>query len=360
MGPTKYPFSQPAVKSVPWDARKYKPRGGEENVCSCSTQLSSRNLVVCIDGTSNQFSVKNTNVIELYSRLVKDEKQLTYYNSGIGTYVKDLDGWRSWISYEAWKQSFLHTSDLAIAWSFKDKVLSAYQWLSENYENGDKIFLFGFSRGAYQVRVIAGMIDRISLLYKSNNEQIPFAYELYTKSTSNERRDETRGESDLSEHFKKTLSREIKVHFVGAWDTVSSIGAFRKRSFPETTTGMEHVCAFRHALALDELRVKFLPEYANGGAGPGKRNRKVKEVWFSGSHSDIGGGNIPNLERNHFGPALHWMEYEAVSWGLKMRHHQGEWSPVQPHNSMKGIWHCFELAFISRLSYEDQNSVVWR
>ncbi|KIK52363.1 hypothetical protein GYMLUDRAFT_180202 [Collybiopsis luxurians FD-317 M1] len=283
----RIPVCHPTVESVPWDARKYKPRGGEENVCSCSSQLSSRNLVVCINGTSNQFSVKNTNAIELYSHLEKDKMQLTYYNSGIGTYVKDLDSWRSWISYEAWKQWFLHTSDLAIAWSFKDKVLSAYQWLSENYENGDKIFLFSFSHGAYQVRVIAGMIDQIGLLYKGNNEQIPFAYELYTKSTSNERQDEMRGESNLSEHFKKTLSREIKVHFIRAWDTVSSIGAFRKRSFLETTIGMEHVCAFRYALALDELQVKFLPEYANGGAGPGKHNRKVKEVWFSGSHSDM-------------------------------------------------------------------------
>jgi uncharacterized protein (DUF2235 family) len=69
-------------------------------------------------------------------------------------------------------------------------------------------------------------------------------------------------------------------------DTVSSIGVARAPSLPETTTGMGHVCVFRHALALDERRVKFLPEYANGGTGPsGKGN--VKEVWFAGSHSDM-------------------------------------------------------------------------
>ena len=72
-------------------------------------------------------------------------------------------------------------------------------------------------------------------------------------------------------------------------DTVSSVGITRGPTLPETTTGMRHVCVFRHALALDECRVKFLPEYANGGAGPdeGKDASDVKEVWFAGTHSDM-------------------------------------------------------------------------
>jgi uncharacterized protein (DUF2235 family) len=75
-------------------------------------------------------------------------------------------------------------------------------------------------------------------------------------------------------------------------DTVSSIGIAKGISFPETTTGMQHVCVFRHALALDERRVKFLPEYVNGGIGPleentGEPEGDVKEVWFSGTHSDM-------------------------------------------------------------------------
>ncbi|THU84328.1 hypothetical protein K435DRAFT_613753, partial [Dendrothele bispora CBS 962.96] len=209
--------------------------------CHCA---SSRSLVVCIDGTANQFSMKNTNVVELYSRLIKDESQLTYYDSGIGTYVKD-----SWVSPTYWKQVLSHSIDMAIAWNFKRIVLSAYEWLSENYREGDRIFFFGFSRGAYQVRVLAGMIEKVGLLHKGNKNQIPL--------------------SALRKAFKSALSRDdVKVHFVGAWDTVSSIGVIRGPSLPETTTGMKHVCYFRHALALDERRVKFLPEYANGGEGP--------------------------------------------------------------------------------------------
>ena len=68
---------------------------------------------------------------------------------------------------------------------------------------------------------------------------------------------------------------------------MSSIGATRGISFPETTTGMLHVRTFRHALSLHELRGKFLPEHANGGAGPIEGRGDVKEVWFAGSHSDM-------------------------------------------------------------------------
>ncbi|KAJ8468346.1 hypothetical protein ONZ45_g17276 [Pleurotus djamor] len=104
-----------------------------------------RNLIVNIDGTSNQFSVKSTNVVELFSRIIKiggDVEQLVFYNSGIGTYARP-----SFRSFGYWKQTTLIPPSLA------------YKWLSENYQPGDRIFLFGFSRGAYQVRVIAGMIE---------------------------------------------------------------------------------------------------------------------------------------------------------------------------------------------------------
>jgi uncharacterized protein (DUF2235 family) len=123
--------------------------------------------------------------------------------------------------------------------------------------------------------------------------------------------DEQPSPEELCRHFKATLSRVgVKVHFVGAWsvfpvnlkyvyvvtnavyrDTVSSVGIIKGPTLPETTTGMTHVCTFRHALALDEVRVKFLPEYVNGGEGPrnehGKAAGNVKEVWFAGSHSDM-------------------------------------------------------------------------
>ncbi|EIN03663.1 WD40 repeat-like protein, partial [Punctularia strigosozonata HHB-11173 SS5] len=257
-----------------------------------------------------------------------------------------------------------HTIDMAIAWNFKEIVLKAYEWLAENYQKDDRIFLLGFSRGAYQVRVIAGMLEKVGLLRKGNNRQIRLCEERSASAgrairdeSPKEREPEAPSPEDLCKHFKSTLSREnVKVHFVGAWDTVSSVGVARGPTLPETTTGMSHVCVFRHALALDELRVKFLPEYANGGAGPKESKGNVKEVWFAGSHSDIGGGNLPNLESDRFGPALRWMTSEATLWGLRMKADRGKWYPSQLTKSMNWFWWFLASLPIKRLSYEDAES----
>ncbi|KAL0960512.1 hypothetical protein HGRIS_005550 [Hohenbuehelia grisea] len=389
---------------------------------TCKHSQSKRNLVVCIDGTSNQFSRKNTNVVELYSNLVKSTTQLTYYNSGIGTYADP-----ACFSVARVFQKIDHTIDIMIAWNFKRIVLSAYQWLSENYQEGDRIFLFGFSRGAYQVRVIAGMIKLVGLLHKGNNDQIAFAYQLYisiTDRTNRSGKDMGNESRLLCAHFQSTFCcPNVTVHFVGAWDTVSSIGVVRGRSLPETTTGMEHVCLFRHALALDERRVKFLPEYANGGLGVAPQGKSsqgnVKEVWFPGSHSNIGGGIDDNINLNQFGPALRWMTYEAITYGLEVKAYSSphlestalsgvheatsntnsahrkvgrkhnsaswiksrlpswitpstkhskassnngstHWAPfIKPTQSLSPIWWALELPpFIRHLSYKDQDSTV--
>ncbi|KIP01358.1 hypothetical protein PHLGIDRAFT_58717, partial [Phlebiopsis gigantea 11061_1 CR5-6] len=246
------------------------------------TEKKGRNLVVCIDGTANQFSINNTHVVELYSRLEKNDEQLTYYNSGIGTFVKHSN-WIGWLI-----QLIIHIWDMMVAWNLKRIVLSAYQWLSENYQPGDHIYVFGFSRGAYQVRILAGMFEVVGLLHKGNNDQIGFAYELYLACVSQLSRGSPMYESsdladdqnidpqdpryhwELCKQFKRTLChKSARVHFVGAWDTVSSVGITRGPSLPETTTGMTHVCGFYHGISLDEGRGKFLPEYGNGGKGPG-------------------------------------------------------------------------------------------
>ncbi|OBZ69034.1 hypothetical protein A0H81_10989 [Grifola frondosa] len=104
---------------------------------------------------------------------------LTYYNSGIGTYAKP-----SKKTLGNWLRVLGHKIDLAIAWNFDRIVKGAYRWLSENYQEGDRIFLFGFSRGAYQVRALAAMINKVGLIRKGNEEQIPFAYELYADPAS--------------------------------------------------------------------------------------------------------------------------------------------------------------------------------
>ncbi|KAF8696472.1 alternative mRNA splicing, via spliceosome, partial [Rhizoctonia solani] len=270
-----------------------------------------RKLIVCIDGTANQFSDKNTNVVEMYRYIKKDESQLTYYNSGIGTFAKP--SWRSWSYY---KQVLYHNIDLAIAWNLEKTIIGAYRWLSDIYKPGDQIFLFGFSRGAYQVRALAAMIESVGLIYAGNQEQIPFAWELYASHQPNDSRYEPR----IFE-FKQTFSHDsVDIHFIGVWDTVSSIGFFRRNPLPLTNV-CDHVTHFRHALALDERRVKFDAEYVQVSPGRSLKgtNSTLKEVWFAGTHSDIGGGNEQNLNLLSGTVPLRWMMEEAKNAGLVLK-----------------------------------------
>ncbi|KIP03890.1 hypothetical protein PHLGIDRAFT_76886 [Phlebiopsis gigantea 11061_1 CR5-6] len=318
-----------------------------------------RNLVVCIDGTANQFGSKNTHVLELYRRLVADETQLTYYDSGIGTYVPSSN------RITRMKQGLENTFAQGVALHHERITLRAYQWLSENYNPGDRIYLLGFSRGAYQVRIISGMIKTVGLLRKGNNNQIAFAYQFYLdmmEDTQAGKKSDLEATAKLCEEFHQTLcNRGVTVHFVGVWDTVSSIGFKRGSAFPETSNGMLHVCVFRHALALHELRVKFLPEYASGGAGPQGDVGNVKEVWFAGSHSDIGGGNTKTEHSILYAsPPLRWMMYEAIEHDLRIEPYRAVQSPVEHHPSMTWTWGIFELFPWKRLSYGQKKDPVIR
>ncbi|KAJ7671196.1 hypothetical protein B0H17DRAFT_898654, partial [Mycena rosella] len=316
-----------------------------------------RNLVVSIDGTSNQFGTYNTNVVALHSRVLADPstRQNKYYNCGIGTYVPPEA--KASLSY--WRQRVDNVIDLAIAWNFKDIILKAYRWLSREYVPGDRIFLFGFSRGAYQVRTLAAMIKKVGLVHSGNEEMIPFTHH------DSEVTEESEAEK-IAAHFKNTFSRDVQIHFAGLWDTVSSVGLVRGKPLPLTSSG-EHICTVRHALALDERRVKFLPEYASKDVPDSSSSKDsklktvlwdVKEVWFPGTHSDIGGGVDKNLELNLSSVPLLWMENEATSAGLRLKPRKaGEWniSGVQekPHESLRGFWRLIEYLPLKRLTYKD-------
>ncbi|KAF7433836.1 hypothetical protein PC9H_005802, partial [Pleurotus ostreatus] len=197
----------------------------------------------------------------------------------------------------------------------------------------------------------------VGLLYKGSNTQLPSVFKLYMKTMEKSTQTSDAGSPELSEArqqcdiFKKAFSQpHVKVHFVGAWDTVSSVGIVRAPCLPETTTGMAHVCHFRQALALDERRVRFWPEHANGSTKE-STGGDVKEVWFVGSHSDIGGWSVLNKGLDSFGPALRWMTYEAMNNGLRMHQHTKGWASLTPTASLTGVWHVFEYLPIRRPSY---------
>jgi uncharacterized protein (DUF2235 family) len=246
-----------------------------------------RNLVLCFDGTANQFNRANTNVVKLYSLLRKDrvEKQITYYQPGVGTYfapgiVAPLFHWGA------------QKIDEGFAWYLYQHIQDGYLFLMQNYKAGDKIHLFGFSRGAYTARALAGMLHKIGLLPKNNVEQVPFAYKIFKTPHNHE----------TAEGFKATFCRPVTIDFLGVWDTVASVGVIMSKSLP-FVKGNTAIRVFRHALALDEHRANFRPNFyqhpvttgenqkskpaqkaAEGGTN-GLSITDKKEVWFVGCHT---------------------------------------------------------------------------
>ncbi|KAG9309257.1 hypothetical protein JVU11DRAFT_10740 [Chiua virens] len=321
---------------------------------SCQHNDGARNLVVCIDGTSNQFGQNNTNIVKLFADLNEGSemshpeqthlpKQHAYYSSGIGTSPKSLP------MFSRVEKAVTDKVGMAIAWNMEEIVKDAYGWLAQRYEEGDRIFLFGFSRGAYQVRVLAAMIHEVGLIKTATEKQIGIAYDHYEDMQSGRAK-----ARQIAREFKKTFSwKKLRVHFVGVWDTVSSVGLVKADIFLSTSSSAAHACHFRHALALDERRVKFMPEYFREmNSLPDDRNSNcgepavsdstastassreqnstipdVKEVWFAGSHSDVGGKNRPGNSHQAGNVSLLWMRREAAEHGLVLKPTDMVWVP---------------------------------
>ncbi|KAF9078447.1 hypothetical protein BDP27DRAFT_1440901 [Rhodocollybia butyracea] len=282
------------------------------HTCGCSRNA--RNLIVLIDGTSNMFRLEPTNVLAFYNHIIKDKSQVASYSSGIGTEVQGL-------------LKLINPLDQAIALSLKKNIIHAYHWLSENYVDGDRIYLFGFSRGAYQVRVLAEMVEMLGITFRHNEAQAPIAYALYKRQSKGSLDTASAGVVKL---FRDTFARDVKIHFVGVWDTVSSVRFKTQDSHVSKSTP----CFFRQALALDERRVMFLPEYVHGGVSEefhdtfGLHQPPVKEVWFVGNHSDIGGKNAEMVKKNlEFSrKPLLWMKSEAMIAGLRFDSESIPWN----------------------------------
>ncbi|TFK52162.1 hypothetical protein OE88DRAFT_1711915 [Heliocybe sulcata] len=204
-----------------------------------------RTIILCFDGTSNQYDGNNTNVVNFFSLLKKNDfsEQLCYYQPGIGTYFNPgvVSPIFQWIAKIA---------DEAFAWYLNEHVMDGYRFLMNNYCEGDKICLFGFSRGAYTARGLAGMLHKVGLLPKDNDAQVPFAYKLYARTDAEG--------MQLCAGFKQTFCQNVRIEFVGVWETVASVGVVVGKALPFTTSNTT-IKTFRHALSLDEHRAKFQP-----------------------------------------------------------------------------------------------------
>ena len=184
------------------------------------------------------------------------ETQLCYYQPGIGTSLEyDTDfGWKGWLSWKKLKM----TVDSLIAYSLDHHIITAYIYLMSHYEPGDRIIMFGFSRGAFIARLLAGMLERVGLLSKGLDEMVWMAWKIYEAWEYAAQPVQPSYQTTLVEEFKKTFSRniDIEIHFQGLFDSVNSCGILIDRLFPYTARSgiVRHI---RHAVSIDERRGKF-------------------------------------------------------------------------------------------------------
>ena len=283
-----------------------------------------RNLVVCLDGTSNEPESGTTNVARTFQVALKDEGQLAYYDPGVGTM-----GSRGAVTSVGLKLS--RAAGLVGGFGIKDNIEEAYTWLAQRYRAGDRLFIFGFSRGAYTARALTGMLRTVGLLRAGADNLAPYAVKLYAQGGKKDPREAEEkaywkvrrdfndqfGNPDFPNPFDRSTSQ---VKFLGVWDTVKTVGwlnwkaQFEQARWPFTRQ-LSNVAIARHALAIDERRRPY-QEYRFAPDSPAVAQGRHREMWFAGVHSDVG-GQFPDDHRLS-DIAFAWMVGEAAEAGLRV------------------------------------------
>lgn len=265
-----------------------------------------KRLIICSDGTWQTLETEYpTNVGKITQSIDSSDRngisQIVYYDEGLGTFdnVDRLTGG-------------------VFGWGIDRKIKNIYAFLSLNYSVGDEIYLFGFSRGAYTVRSLAGMIYNVGLLKRLSVRDVNRAYEFYRN-----RSDETRPSSPRAIELRSELnSQQIDIKVLGCWDTVGSLGVpntiplltfdnwiNERYRFHDTFLNQKIERAF-HAVAVDELRPVFDVTPMQPALD---RPEQIRQIWFPGGHGAVGGGI--EAEAGLSDAALKWMieEVQQVS-----------------------------------------------
>ncbi|MBI5261085.1 MAG: DUF2235 domain-containing protein [Bradyrhizobium sp.] len=349
-----------------------------------------KHIVICCDGTGNEIGENISNVLKLYRCVRKtprtQPRQVVYYDPGVGTLARP-DPWQ-----KLW-QDFRTIFGLATGYGLDDNVLSAYEFLVDNYEDGDAVYLFGFSRGAYTVRVLAALTYKIGLIspeqvnlagsaltaYKQFSTDAPpalLAPQALTDAGMNEEDGGPLTRDDRAAQFARILStRAPAIRFLGVWDTIASVFVPRpdRLYLPSLqqlafTQSNPRVKSFRQAISIDERRRMYrLDKWDEGQTFMHNRfvttdkdePQDCRQVWFAGVHADIGGG-YPEAESALSKYPLLWMIEEAVACGLAVNRQTvnhlawgiprkgSPYTYVAPgvegelHDSMKPLWRVLE------------------
>jgi uncharacterized protein (DUF2235 family) len=335
-----------------------------------------RQLILCCDGTNNTLTgnVHDTNVLKLIGQLANnDDRQILYYDPGVGSpdqfpplgMINDLNRHRE------------RVAGMARGKGIYENIGEAYQFLIDHYQPGDHIYLFGFSRGAFTARCVAGMVNLfgivrtecksliltlIRIYFSTPSGSVAHVTNPWARNMAQRAADRLRENADAARDtgidadpapedvlrylarrkarrvtreeaadqvrsaFTSPHGREAFVHFVGVWDTVESVGIplLSKRTITSDGAtadkrGLRHI---RHAVSMDEHRMSFEPrlywdeEYTKPDAQEPSNARSLRQRWFRGVHSDVGGGYDTN-EAGLSDQAYRWMLGEAVGCGLR-------------------------------------------
>ena len=308
-----------------------------------------KRLVLLFDGTWNDPD-NNTNVwrmkLMLADRAPDGVEQMTFYDTGVGTH------WYDWLSGGAFGRGL------------SGNIRQGYQWLMEHHDEGDEVFVFGFSRGAFAARSLVGFIARCGLLLPTAPLPVIQAFERYRKGDAARpiyklTYDERHGSHNFTyeERCLIECSRRIPIKFIGVWDTVGALGipvgnipGISRRTLFFHNTRLSNIIenAF-HALAVDENRgpyratlwTRFIPK----GEPHAALTQAVEQRWFVGAHANVGGGyrNDPLAQI-----PLHWMQEKAKACGLVFRHEvalHGDECLADPVDSyaafLAGFWRDF-------------------
>lgn len=317
-----------------------------------------KNIVLFIDGTGNHAEHEApTNVHKLLQRVKaagardgRDEAACSiaggtvfYAIDGVGTDKPHQRPKPEWLKEAALRPrpKLLHrvVSNAAgslSGYGISRRIKEAYAFLVRCYEKGDSIYLFGFSRGAFAVRSLAGFIDTVGLLYRRDIAEVEAAYLLYERAASPIKTPLEKRRRPLRRLGAKVRSRDdpdvMPIHMIGVWDTVEALGLPEMLQLSPAMLTSYHVTGvprfvshIRHALALHEMRTPFEPLLWKDTCAP---DQTLRQIWFAGAHADVGGG----YKGTHLSDvALEWMAWEARQLGLPVAARP---APVAPASTL--------------------------
>jgi uncharacterized protein (DUF2235 family) len=308
----------------------------------------SRILVLCADGTCNAFGRTSSNVARLIEYLDLDHAaaQVACYDQGIGTRADQIDAIKAFRARlpdgrtlhlldppgDAWSRPWTWpflVGSMMFGWGLETNVRQLYLKLAELYDPDDKVFLFGFSRGAFTVRALAALTWRYGLPATRDTAAARRLFAKAWRLFRDEYPDEGGIKAEAASRFRgQPAVRPCPIHFLGLWDTVKSYGGLRPVMLPHLRHNPS-VTTVRHALAIDEQRGWFdvttwgaLDSDKEADAGMSRLDEStvraigsqdVAEVWFTGCHADVGGGAGNEYTSDI---ALRWMLGEAAAAGL--------------------------------------------